>query len=96
MYVHLWLLVNCSDICQVSVRECAAAPDNVDKTPQIVAKVYKVFISVLSFIVAVGFIIYGLRLIALLGAMNHDVRASLVKVANQTSSTTDLFRSSLS
>jgi hypothetical protein len=39
-----------------------------------------VFISVLSFVIALGFIVYGLRLIALLGKMTHDVRSSLVKV----------------
>lgn len=43
-------------------------------------RVYKVFISVLSFVIALGFIVYGLRLIAMLGKMTHDVRTSLVKV----------------
>lgn len=43
-------------------------------------RVYKVLISVLSFIIALGFIVYGLRLIALLGKMTQDVRSSLVKV----------------
>lgn len=43
-------------------------------------RVYKVLISVLSFVIALGFIVYGLRLIALLGKMTQDVRSSLVKV----------------
>lgn len=43
-------------------------------------RVYKVFVSVTAFIIAAGFLIYGTRLIRLLGAMTQDVRSSLVKV----------------
>lgn len=38
------------------------------------------FVSVTSFIIAAGFLVYGTRLIRLLGAMTQDVRSSLVKV----------------